>query len=87
MTVGRVPVSLVPPGGTELLHEWCKPVGLAQQMSIPCGFKDGGHRAFVLAQNGEDFCDEALELGVRECVSKDQLQELPDIVRKYCPAA
>ena len=38
------------------------------------------------------FLDEATlvaaeRAGVRECVSKDRLRELPDIVRKYCPAA
>ena len=32
----------------------------------------------------QETCDEALRAGVRECVSKDRLRELPDIVRRYC---
>ena len=27
---------------------------------------------------------EAQRVGVRECVSKDRMKELPDIIRKYC---
>ena len=30
-------------------------------------------------------CEEALAIGVRECVSKERVRELPDIVRKWCP--
>lgn len=30
---------------------------------------------------------EAERVGVRECVSKDRMKELPDIIRKHCPAA
>jgi DNA-binding NarL/FixJ family response regulator len=34
-----------------------------------------------------DTVEAASEVGIRECVSKDQMRDLPDIVRKYCPAA
>jgi DNA-binding NarL/FixJ family response regulator len=30
---------------------------------------------------------EAYRIGIRECVSKDQIGHLAEIVRKYCPAA
>lgn len=31
--------------------------------------------------------DEALRIGVRECVSKSELRDLPRILRKYCAAS
>ena len=30
---------------------------------------------------------QAQRLGIRECVSKDRVKDLPEIIRKYCPAA
>jgi two-component system response regulator DesR len=33
----------------------------------------------------DDIIAEAEEIGVRECVSKDYVKVLPDILRKYCP--
>ena len=35
----------------------------------------------------DDTVAEAKRIGVRECISKDQVKTLPDIIRKYCPAA
>jgi DNA-binding NarL/FixJ family response regulator len=35
----------------------------------------------------ESTVAEAQRVGVRECVSKDQVKDLPDIIRKYSPAA
>jgi DNA-binding NarL/FixJ family response regulator len=35
----------------------------------------------------ENTVAEAQRVGVRECVSKDRMRDLPDIIRKYCPAA
>jgi DNA-binding NarL/FixJ family response regulator len=33
----------------------------------------------------DDVVAEAARVGVRECVSKDYVKALPDILRKYCP--
>ena len=34
-----------------------------------------------------DTIAEATRLGIRECVRKDQIMELPDIIRRHCPNA
>jgi DNA-binding NarL/FixJ family response regulator len=46
-------------------------------------------RAIVLfsAFLDESTVDAAHRLGVRECLSKDDLQSLPRVLRKHCPAA
>jgi DNA-binding CsgD family transcriptional regulator len=64
-SVGRVPRQLVPPSGFEALRELCQPVGFDQQLSIPYQLGRETHRAFVLAQTGEDFSDEDLDLAHR----------------------
>ena len=35
----------------------------------------------------EQTIEAAERLGIRECVSKDRIAQLPDIIRKHCPAA
>ena len=34
----------------------------------------------------DDTIAAAERLGIRECVSKDRIHELPDIIRRHCPA-
>jgi len=65
MTVGRVPRQLVPHDGFDVLRETLGPVGLDEQLSIPFELSPTTHRAFVLAQTGEDYSDEDVELARR----------------------
>lgn len=43
------------------------------------------HVILFSAYFSEDVVAEASRLGVRECVSKDHVKTLPEILRKYCP--
>jgi CheY-like chemotaxis protein len=45
------------------------------------------HIVLFSAYLDETTIAEAERVGVRECVSKDLVKELPAILRKYCPAA
>jgi DNA-binding NarL/FixJ family response regulator len=42
------------------------------------------HIVLFSAYFDEDVIAEAARIGVRECVSKDYVKMLPDILRKYC---
>lgn len=64
-SIGRVPRRLVPPSGFEAVRDLCQPFGFDQQLSIPYQLGRETHRAFVLAQTGEDFSDEDLDLARR----------------------
>jgi DNA-binding CsgD family transcriptional regulator len=64
-TVGRVPERLVPPEGFTALRELCGPVGADEQLSIPYRLSGNAYRAFVLAQTGEDYSGEDVELARR----------------------
>ena len=62
MSVGRVPRDLVPRDGFAVLRDCLSPVGFEQQLSIPYQLSPTSSRAFVLAQAGDDYPDEDLEL-------------------------
>jgi DNA-binding CsgD family transcriptional regulator len=62
MTVHRVPNQLVPAGAFALVHELCSPYGVERQLSIPYEITPTSSRAFVLAQSGEDYSDDDLQL-------------------------
>jgi DNA-binding CsgD family transcriptional regulator len=64
-SIGRVPRRLVPPSGFEVLRDVCRPVGLDQQLAIPYQLSGTTHRTFLLAQTGEDYHDEDLDLARR----------------------
>lgn len=64
-SVGRVPRRLAPPSGFAAVRDLCQPVGVDQQLSIPYQLGRETHRAFVLAQTGEDFSDEDIDLARR----------------------
>jgi two-component system nitrate/nitrite response regulator NarL len=42
------------------------------------------HVLLFSAYFDDDIVAEAARIGVRECVSKDSVKALPDILRKYC---
>ena len=61
MSVGRVPRVLAPEG-FRLVRELLAPRGLDQQLSVPYHVGSGSTHSFVLAQTGDDFSDEQLEV-------------------------
>jgi DNA-binding CsgD family transcriptional regulator len=61
MSLDRVPSRYIAPGAMEQTRELIAPVGVDQQLSIPC-FVGGGHSAFIAAKSGPDFSDEDLQL-------------------------
>lgn len=64
-SIGRVPRRLVPLSGFEILRDVCQPVGLDQQLAIPYQLSGMSHHSFLLAQTGEDYNDEELDLARR----------------------
>jgi DNA-binding CsgD family transcriptional regulator len=62
LSVDRVPRGLVPAEGWAFVREQCAPVGMDRQLSIPYQLTPASSRAFVLAQTGEDYSDEDVEL-------------------------
>ena len=62
MSIGRVPRSLVPPHGFAVVRDCLQHVGLEQQLSIPLHLTPTTSQAFVLAQTGDDYGDEDVQL-------------------------
>lgn len=56
-TLGRVPAELVPERKRRVLVELIEPMGVAQQLSIPCRMGRTDSWSFVLGRNGPDFSD------------------------------
>ena len=65
MTIGRVPDQMVTRRGREVVHDFLKPYGYEEQLSLTCSAQPDRVRAFVLGRTGGDFPDEDLSLARR----------------------
>jgi DNA-binding CsgD family transcriptional regulator len=65
MTIGRVPPALTLHHGYAAVHERMAAAGFEQQLSVPYVLCRTETRSVVLAQSGEDYSDEDLELARR----------------------
>lgn len=64
ISVARVPPAAVPSRLVDELRSELRPLGLEQQLSVPCSVA-GPARAVILAQSGHDFTDAQVELARR----------------------